>query len=901
MIANASDVASRIGYLAACHEADNREHAIFDFFHEDVRHRHFFSGTEVLLGGLQDEVAVPSSIGRAAIEEAAVYKRERSLVYGAFFVAGTKGRKLAAPLLYYPAELRPIDDESIVLRIVLSDPTWNYSILAELLRERANEALDAFARRLPSPPFTESAVSEIAELLRELLPSVEVSELYEFPKLLSERDVRARRQRESVSCISAAAMALVENPRSTRGVLSELARVASAETFSPPLRALLGANGEEESSPAPLGPLASIPAVLSHPQQKVLRSARQHPLTLIVGPPGTGKSYTVTALALEHVARGESVLIACRTEQALDVIESKLLGMLGETIPVLRGGARDTARQLKDFLTRILSGQLDGTDEEGVDALEKRLTQCERSLFALERRVEKGHRLEAEWGELSTRRATLGLGERIRCRFLGWSLSRARASWELVEALEQTEAERIALATRLLRTTRRARITTLLEEHRADLKRFSSAVRARTSSRQEALFAEINLGVLLGAFPLWISTFRDLHRFVPFEAHLFDLVVVDEATQSDMASPLPAFYRARRAAVTGDHRQLRHVSFLSRDRQRLLSERAGLCAPLDYREKSLLDLVDDALTSQEQVAFLDEHYRSVPQIIGFSDREFYGGGLRIMTARPGTIERRAVEVRHVPGRRDEKGVNEIEADALVTEVLGWVERERGLSAASCHSLGVLSPFRDQVDHLVTLVAERVGVAAMEKHQILVGTAYGFQGEERDVMFLSLAVDDDTHPQALRHLNQPDVFNVAITRARARQIVFASLAAEECTRGSLLERYLADIERLESEEARSVPQDEFLESVAARLAERGFRIHRAFPAGGITVDLVVEREGRALGIDLIGNRGPFAASMDLERYRMFRRAGLSIFPLTYSAWTRDESAAVEAIVSARSVP
>ncbi len=379
-----------------------------------------------------------------------------------------------------------------------------------------------------------------------------------------------------------------------------------------------------------------------------------------------------------------------------------------------------------------------------------------------------------------------------------WRLDRERPLWELLAELERVETDRTSSARALLHATRRDRIRSLLRKHRPELKRFSSALRARASGRQEALFAEMNLPLLLEAFPLWMSTFRDLAKLAPFEREMFDLVVVDEATQSDMASALPALYRGRRAAVTGDPKQLRHVSFLSRDRGRLLGEEAGLSEEeidaLDYREKSLLDLVDDSLSSQDRAIFLDEHFRSMPSIIAFSNREFYGGQLRVMTARPSTLRLQSVLLRRVDGKRDPNGRNVAEAEAIAAEVLSLVERERALPRGRCHSIGVLSPFRDQVEHLVGILTERLPHEAIEKHDLLVATPYGFQGEERDFMFLSLAVDAESHPQAFRHLSQPDVFNVAITRARSHQTIVASLEPSELPAGSLAARYLREIEK-----------------------------------------------------------------------------------------------------------
>ena len=100
---------------------------------------------------------------------------------------------------------------------------------------------------------------------------------------------------------------------------------------------------------------------------------------------------------------------------------------------------------------------------------------------------------------------------------------------------------------------------------------------------------------------------------------------------------------ASRAIVCGDPKQLRHLSFLREDRQAALASQHGLSASQrsqwNYRTHSLLDVVNGALPSQDDVVLLDEHYRSLPQIIEFSNRRFYGQALRMMTRRPDTLGR----------------------------------------------------------------------------------------------------------------------------------------------------------------------------------------------------------------------------------------------------------------------
>lgn len=267
-----------------------------------------------------------------------------------------------------------------------------------------------------------------------------------------------------------------------------------------------------------------------------------------------------------------------------------------------------------------------------------------------------------------------------------------------------------------------------------------------------------------------------------------------------------------------------------------------------------------------------------------------------MTARPETTRLRAVEIRYLAGVRAKNGINVIEADALIAELLKRIDAERELDASVCHSLGVLSPFRDQVDYLSKAILERVDLETINRHDLAIGTAYSFQGEERDVMLLSLVADPDAHLMSFRYLSQADVFNVSITRARDYQIVFTSFTERDVPKHGLLSRYLSQMAR-EPEAARPSParvKDEFLESVATRLRQQGFRSWPTYPVAGSVVDLVVEKDARAFGIDLIGYPGELGAAIDLERCRMFARAGLSLFPLPLSSWERDADLCYEAI-------
>ena len=139
----------------------------------------------------------------------------------------------------------------------------------------------------------------------------------------------------------------------------------------------------------------------------------------------------------------------------------------------------------------------------------------------------------------------------------------------------------------------------------------------------------------------------------PPQPGLFDVVVIDEASQCDPALACVALMRAQRAVVVGDPHQLRHVCFLSHAREQAAFTQYELPAELRERfryRRSLFDIAADAV-DQQNLFFLREHFRSHPQIIGFSNHHFYDDALHLMTSRPARVPATAIQVQPLDGRR----------------------------------------------------------------------------------------------------------------------------------------------------------------------------------------------------------------------------------------------------------
>lgn len=556
--------AQLIRYLRACYEADNRETGIANLLAAKYRHVTFLSGTDDLLRGLQDRVPVDWERGVAAQKEADLYRKDKTLVFCAFPLVGRTSqsnrlpKRLCAPLFFYPATLVR-DAPAAFLHVDLAQQRMNFPVLAALAgrNEVARFVVEDLLGQFPQAPLARDDLHALMALLADVLPGIDALPLAEYPKLCDGREVRRRvktprlHDENSLQCLPACAMALIPNSPLARGVLFELADMAEADTLSVPVRMLLEKSPAGAPPPKQRTAADRVPAVLSRAQTRVLRSASSAPLTLVVGPPGAGKSYTIAALALDHLSRGQSVLVASRMNQAVDVVGEKIEAMLGPSQCVIRGGRRRHLRALKKSLQQILHGMRPALSADALDSrgLARQLARLDRGLGKLQQRLATQGGLQKQWGLVTAAPAPDGLLARIartlKLRYLDWRLGAAPRLWDLAEQYQRALDQRSGLVTSLLQATVAERLHETLQRHRRDLSKFLQALRARSDAKQARLFGEIRRDVLFGTFPIWLVPLADVSQVLPMEAECFDVAIIDEATQCDMASCLPVLQRAR--------------------------------------------------------------------------------------------------------------------------------------------------------------------------------------------------------------------------------------------------------------------------------------------------------------------------------------------------------------------
>ncbi|MEM7387270.1 MAG: AAA domain-containing protein, partial [Verrucomicrobiota bacterium] len=524
-----------------------------------------------------------------------------------------------------------------------------------------------------------------------------------------------------------------------------------------------------------------------------------------------------------------------------------------------------------------------------------------------ERQLEKQRTRHHHWGQLLAQ-PPAGLIARLRHWWIGQAISREKKPfWNQLRNHHHQLEGHVGIITRLTNTRYRHR----LRSHGGtwdSLKQFRKALGARSSKAQADYFSKIHFPDLFFQFPVWLTNLGDANESLPMEEGLFDLAIIDEATQCDMASCLPLLQRAKRAVIVGDPKQLRHLSFLPRTQQQEFAEAQGLSREetesYDYRETSLLDRAIDSLATPDDLHCLDEHYRSREPIIAFSNRHFYEDQLAVMTSTPGEETGKTLVLHRTEKKRTKSGANPGEADALLATLSEIIQAESALEDAQCTSIGILSPFRAQVDHLARKLGKTHDLRDLERHRIMVGTAHTFQGEERDFMLLSFCVDDESVSASFRFMERPDVFNVAITRARHQQHLFYSLDPARLPVDSLLRKYLSFSAAPGTSDGSTVQAETysaFAREVCEALETRGFQTQLAFSVAGWIVDIVARKEGKAIGIDLIGGdevegSPAMAPGLTTERYRMFHRCGFPIFPLPFANWKYGQGKCLEALES-----
>ena len=415
------------------------------------------------------------------------------------------------------------------------------------------------------------------------------------------------------------------------------------------------------------------------------------------------------------------------------------------------------------------------------------------------------------------------------------------------------------------------------------------------------------------AVPVWIMPLsRAYESFDPRETK-FDVVIIDEASQSDVTA-LAALYLGCEHVVVGDKEQVTPDAVGQRvdEVQRLIAtDLQGI--PNSHLYDGQTSIYDLAETAFGGVVALREHFRCMPEIIEFCNNLSYSHTIRPLREPLSASVRPALVAHRVHGFRDERGkLNQVEAEEIASLVVaclnepGYTLNESGRPT----TFGVISLLGDEQALLIENLLRRwLSPDVFEKHRMLCGNAAQFQGDERDVVFLSMVDGPPEDGQlSYRDAGPKDLYkkryNVAVSRARNQLWVVHSLDPETHLKGGDLRRRLIEHARdphalLRAMEEHGKRTDSVFETqVLQRLLAAGYRVRPQWAVGSYRIDLVVEGKNRRLALECDGERWhtPDQLHRDLERQAILERLGWVFVRIRGSVFFRAPDTAMAPVFS-----
>lgn len=472
----------------------------------------------------------------------------------------------------------------------------------------------------------------------------------------------------------------------------------------------------------------------------------------------------------------------------------------------------------------------------------------------------------------------------------------------ITEKIRTLKKKQKKLVTDILINKRREALKGLMRDQfkRQRLFIHSKSLIERKKSLQNRLLEAEDFKPLLEAFPCWCVTTYAVSGSLPMKPGLFDVAIIDEASQCDIASCFPILYRAKKAVIVGDDKQLPHLSFLETAKEQSFMSKYEVADRYQlmwrFRTNSMFDIAN--YYSMHPV-LLDEHFRSLPPIINFSNREFYGNRIRVM--RQNNPNDKILEIVHVPdGKVDYDATRNLpEIEALVKRVHEIIVDNERENPDNPITIGIISPFRAQVEQLKISLSKVISDYMMEKHKIEIGTAHTFQGDERDIILISWAFANNSFPQSLTFLQKPNLFNVAVTRAKNKMINFVSKDFTDLPDG-LFRSYLSYIKEYDEKHEKIINKEldentyknSFEREVAETLRDLGYEIQAGVDLGGVNADILVNNK---FVIECDGLKDNIKSNIkNMKKQAIIERCGFKVCRFSYREWLKSNEACINRI-------
>ena len=410
------------------------------------------------------------------------------------------------------------------------------------------------------------------------------------------------------------------------------------------------------------------------------------------------------------------------------------------------------------------------------------------------------------------------------------------------------------------------------------------------------------------AIPAWIMPLYRVAEQVEAEPEIFDVVIVDESSQTGPEG-LILQYLAKQCVIVGDDKQISpEGGFVEGSQVRVLMEQHLDGIPFSETLDPATSLFDQAAVRYGNRITLREHFRCMPEIIRFSNELCYTDTPLIPLRQYPPSRLPPIQVRFVKdGYREGKSqdaINRPEAAAVAKTVIDCLNDPRYKGK----SFGVIClQGHAQAQLIENMILERIGPQPFkdEKTRLLCGDPYSFQGDERDIVFLSMiaSVEGEGRSAPLTRETFKQRFNVAASRPRDQVWLFHSIRESDLHPDCMRRRLLNFCYNPQASNASNWdPQccdSDFERDVGEALLRAGFRVIPQYEFAGKKIDLVVEDRGRQLAVECDGDtwHGPDQYEADMDRQRMLERSRWKFIRIRGSVFYANQSKAIEELIDA----
>lgn len=410
------------------------------------------------------------------------------------------------------------------------------------------------------------------------------------------------------------------------------------------------------------------------------------------------------------------------------------------------------------------------------------------------------------------------------------------------------------------------------------------------------------------AVPAWIMPINKALESLDPHSNKFDVVIIDEASQSDI-SAIAILYMAKKVIIVGDDKQVSPlaVGIDLEEIQSLIAMYLANTVANAHLYTAKTSLYDIAATTFQPL-MLREHFRCVPEIIGFSNGLSYDYKIKpLRDESDSSLLPAVVQYRVANGKRS--GKSKINKEEAMT-ILALMKACMQIPEYNNKTFGIISMLGDeQAKYIRQLIAKHIDPIENEERRILCGNASNFQGDERDVIFLSMVDSNEGNgPLSLVGFGIEDAtrkrYNVAASRARDQLWVVNSLdpyndLKEDDLRKRLIE-YAINPQAF-TEKIRQVEQGSespFEEEVAKYLVARGYNIIQQWKVGSYRLDIVVTYNNLKVAIECDGERYHSSEEQiraDMERQTILERCGWRFIRIRGSEYYRDPEKTMERVI------